>query len=309
MAELLRILKLETGLSDQDLEKIIRTAPERYKTYPIPKRNGSGNRMISQPAREVKFMQRILMEHVLSKFPVHASASAYKAGASIVRNASAHAKSGPILKIDFENFFPSIREMDWAQLAKSSGFDDEDIWISGRLFFKRDPRRRGLRLSIGAPSSPILSNILMYSIDQRISEEIAGEGVRYTRYADDLTFSARRTGFLNGVEKDLRRILREAQYPLLKVNPAKTVYATKKYRRQVTGLILTNDGNVSVGRDRKRNLFAAVHHQLKGGADADRVKETLGLIAFVSSVEDDFMTRLKRKYGDDVMERLRNLFE
>lgn len=309
MAELLRILKSETGLSDQDLDKIIRTAPERYKTYPIPKRNGSGNRMISQPAREVKFMQRILMEQVLSRFPVHDSASAYKPGASILKNARVHAQSGPILKIDFENFFPSIRETDWANLAASSGLDEEDIWISSRLFFKRDPRRRGLRLSIGAPSSPLMSNILMYSIDQRIDEEVAGDPVRYTRYADDLTFSAPRTGFLNTVEKQLRKILRESPYPILKINTAKTVYATKKFRRQVTGLILTNDGSVSVGRDRKRNLFAAVHNHLKGGAEAERVRETLGLIAFVSSVEDDFMARLKRKYGDDVLDRLRDMTE
>nr|QQZ50993.1 hypothetical protein JKL49_07225 [Phenylobacterium glaciei] len=67
-----------------------------------------------------------------------------------------------------------------------------------------------MRLAIGAPSSPALSNILMWDIDAAIAEMIDGEQVSYTRYADDLTFSARRTGYLNGIEKGLRAILRSA---------------------------------------------------------------------------------------------------
>ncbi len=305
MPKLFQILKQETALPDRDLTKIISTAPERYKSYPIARRNSDRPRIISQPAREVKLMQRILMREILAECPVHKAASAYKLGASIKKNAEHHAGTGPILKFDFTNFFPSIRDVDWVRYAEGLGLESEDIEISTKLFFKKERYLRGLRLSIGAPSSPMLSNILMYDIDCAITESIVTSKVRYTRYADDITFSAPRAGFLYGVEKNLRRVLREAKSPVLHLNANKTVMATPKFRRQITGLILTNNGEVSVGRERKRNLSAAVHSALLGAKDKEQVREILGLLAFVSSVEPDFVSRLERKYGHGVVARLK----
>ncbi|MCD1621694.1 retron St85 family RNA-directed DNA polymerase [Citromicrobium bathyomarinum] len=304
MGSLYDLLKRETALPDRDLQKIIATAPARYKTYKIPKRNSEKMRVISQPAKEVKLMQRVLMREFLSNFPIHKAATAYKSGSSIRDNAAAHVGRGPILKFDFKDFFPSITENDWRKYAEGRGIAELDIEISTKIFFKKEFNRSLLRLSIGAPSSPILSNILMFGIDERISAEIASDEVSYTRYADDITFSAPRTGYFNGLERHLRMILREIEYPALKINSEKTVYATSKFRRQVTGLVLTNDGQISVGRDRKRNLFAAVHHALNGRLNDEQIEEVLGLIAFVSSIEHDFKDRLEKKYGPEVVRRL-----
>ena len=74
MSALLRLLGAESGLSPSDLTKIIATAPDRYKRFRIPKRTG-GFRDIAQPARELKMLQRILVEHVLDKWPIYASDS------------------------------------------------------------------------------------------------------------------------------------------------------------------------------------------------------------------------------------------
>lgn len=304
MGRLIALLKQETALPDRDLRKIISTAPERYKTYAIPRRNSDKKRIISQPAKEVKLLQRILTRELLSSLPVHEAAVAYRAGHSILDNAKVHAGIGPILKFDFVDFFPSITQFDWEKYCLRLPLDQDDIEVSTNIFFKREPRRRGLRLSIGAPSSPILSNILMFDIDGAIKKEIGGENIRFTRYADDITFSADRTGYLNDVEKRLRSILRKAEFPNLKINDDKTVLATRKYRRQVTGLVLTNDGAISLGRERKRNIFAAVHSAIHGDKTREGVIETIGLVAFASSIESDFVARLKKKYGEGVMELL-----
>ncbi|MBL8656854.1 MAG: retron St85 family RNA-directed DNA polymerase [Altererythrobacter sp.] len=309
MSDLIALFVHETGLGEHDIRKIVATAPARYKTYAIKKRNGIDRRIISQPARELKLLQRTLIDAVLKNLPVHRSATAYRTGMSIIDNVRPHINSGAILKLDFSDFFPSLRESDWREYCVRNEIfrSEEDIEVSGLVLFKKERQRRELRLSIGAPSSPIVSNILMFDIDSEIESKIVSEEVVYTRYADDMTFSARRTGFLNKVEKNVREILRGSQSLRLQLNDDKTVYATKKYKRQVTGLIITNDATVSVGRERKRNLMAAIHAALSGKLSGDQVRETLGMVSFVISVEPDFKKRIERKNGEDALALLSKL--
>jgi RNA-directed DNA polymerase len=125
--------------------------------------------------------------------------------------------------------------------------------------------------------------------------------VTYTRYADDLAFSAKRTGYLTGVERVLRRTIREIKSPSLTINENKTVLATRKYRRMVTGLILTNDGTVSLGHDRKRAIRAALHHAEQGRLTIPEQAHLAGLLAFVQGVEPEFFTRLVARYGAELI--------
>ncbi len=306
MSKLIRILSNTSGLGENDVRSIIKTAPVRYKTYPIPKRNG-GTRIISQPAREVKFLQRIFVEEILSNLPVHHSAMAYREGKSIRDNAAVHAGTGAIFKFDFENFFPSIVANDWRSYCAKHGIfeDDEDIHLSSLLLFNRTKFGSVLRLAIGAPSSPLLSNVLMFEFNSRIAEAVAKDKVIYSRYADDLTFSAARAGNLAGIERTLRKIIRETVSPRLRVNENKTVLATTKYRRVVTGLVLSDDGAVSLGRDRKREIRAALHHYTLGRLDRSEIIRLAGLLAFVNAVEPDFLARLSTKFGVDTIKRIK----
>ncbi|WP_371421530.1 retron St85 family RNA-directed DNA polymerase [Tardiphaga sp.] len=305
MSDLIPLLIAQTGLSESDILGIIRNAPRRYKTYAIEKRNG-GERVISQPARELKALQRILMAELLAKLPVHVAATAYREGISIKANALAHAQNGPIMKFDFENFFPSITARDWRTYCeRRSLFRSEvDLWLTTNVFFKKDYARSSLVLAIGAPSSPLLSNILMHEFDEKVAEIVRKDQVTYTRYADDLTFSAKRTGFLTKVESNLRKIIRELKSPSLSINEAKTVLATTKYKRFVTGLVLTNDGAVSIGHDRKRIVRAAVHRALTGKLSSGEKRELAGFLAFIHDVEPDFLVRIENKYGAGIIRRL-----
>jgi RNA-directed DNA polymerase len=117
MGKLIPFLVGSTGVSEHELRGIIRNAPIRYKTYYIQKRNG-GERLISQPARELKALQRVMVTEFLDRLPVHSAATAYRRGMSIVDNAVPHAINGPILKFDFKDFFPSIDAMDWKIYCK-----------------------------------------------------------------------------------------------------------------------------------------------------------------------------------------------
>lgn len=305
MSKLLPLLIEATGLREHDILSIVSGAPVRYKTYVIPKRNG-GVRTISQPARELKALQRVVSAEVLAQMPVHPAATAYRAGASIKANAATHAENGPIIKFDFKDFFPSIAARDWhLYCQKHAVFEDEqDIGISTQILFRRYDRL-GLRLAIGAPSSPILSNVLMYDFDALIAELVSKDEVTYTRYADDLTFSAKRTGFLTGVGKSLKEAIRSTKSPHLKINDDKTVLATTKYKRMVTGLILTNDRKVSIGYKRKRAIRAALNNEKYGRLTLHERVQLAGLLAFVNDVEPEFLARLKAKYGEELIQRLK----
>ena len=305
MSELLPLLTGATGLSESDVIRIAMNAPQRYKTYEISKRNG-GTRLISQPARELKALQRALTSQFLCKLPVHHSAMAYREGISIRHNALAHVKNGAIFKFDFQEFFPSIKASDWAAYCEKENLlrQPRDMWLSTNiLFFRRSGRR--LSLAIGAPSSPCLSNVLMKGFDEAISHAVAKDKVVYTRYADDLTFSASRTGFLNGVEGALRRTIKSIKSPSLTLNEAKTVLATKKYKRFVTGLILANDGQVSIGHNRKRSVRQAMHYYLNGKLDLKEQVRLAGFLAFINDVEPTFFNRLVQKYGAETIDILK----
>ncbi|SCB18732.1 retron St85 family RNA-directed DNA polymerase [Rhizobium multihospitium] len=305
MTDLLKQLSIETGLPEYTVKSIISNAPDRYKEYYIKKKNG-GSRLIAQPARELKLIQRAFVDILLSKLPVHSAATAYRKGKSIRDNALPHSHSGPILKLDFKDFFPSITESDWVAYCKHTKCltDPNDVRLSSLLLFHRPSGGRLLRLAIGAPSSPVLSNIIMFPFDEAISAAVAHDHVIYSRYADDLTFSGPRTGHLTGVSKAVKKALREIPYPTLKINHEKTTHVTMKYHRKVTGLTLSNDGRVTIGRDNKRTLRAQLHHYLSGKLNESEVAHLAGRIAFVKSVEPSFYFTLIERHSDRVIQML-----
>ena len=307
MSRIVKFLSEETGLRPHDVESIINQAPVSYKRYTIPKRTG-GERLIAQPAKEVKKLQRLLVTR-LRALPIHEAATAYICGRSIRDNAERHASGGPILKFDFQNFFPSIKARDWQAYCLRMGVfaEVEDVYLSSRLFFTREPGSSILHLAIGAPLSPWLSNVLMYEFDSLISDQVAKDKVTYSRYADDLTFSGRRTGFLNQVEQKLRSTLASIQNPRLKINEQKTVLATMKYRRVVTGLVLANDGRVTIGRERKRNVRAALHQAFLGKLDREETGRLAGLLAYIKGVEPQYFEELALRYGQDLIKRISSL--
>jgi RNA-directed DNA polymerase len=104
---LLEKLRKHTRFSAEKLEHFATTASKRYKSYEIAKRTG-GTRLIEHPSREIKAIQRWLNQALISKFPVHVCATAYKKDHSIRLNALRHLGSNFTLRLDFKDFFPFI---------------------------------------------------------------------------------------------------------------------------------------------------------------------------------------------------------
>ena len=276
------------------IHTVAKTASHRYKTYEIMKKAG-GVRTIHHPARELKTMQRWLVSHVINHLPVHQAAAAYRPGIGIASNAAVHQKSRFLLRIDFEDFFPSLTAGD----IRSYVLDNQDHvkdWDDDDVAFFCATACRWDCLTIGAPSSPGIANALCMQLDTRLTEFCKSKSVRYTRYADDLFFSARKSGVLLAVESRLGKVVKALDWPKgLKVNRKKTAHVSKRGRRIVTGLILTSDGAVSVGRKRKRTIRSWIH-QLEKLRPKER-RRLAGMLAFVKSVEPTFINRIIVKYG------------
>ncbi|RDV03227.1 retron St85 family RNA-directed DNA polymerase [Undibacter mobilis] len=302
---LLTELVQEFGLGQSDLLRIIDTAPARYSVYPIRKRNG-GFRTIAQPSREVKAIQYYILEKKLGVFPVHPSAMAYVKGRNIRQNAASHASSGPILKLDFQEFFPSIGVRDWERFVKShpvDAIDLSDLKYYSKILFWGQHRKSNVPkcLSIGAPTSPIISNILLYDLDVKMSALAELLGVVYSRYADDITVSGQCVDEVLEFERLARREVKSAKSPKLTFNEEKRGLYFRGQRRLVTGLVLTPTERVSLGRKRKRTISSLLHKSTLGQLDPKRRGYLKGLLGFSVANEPEFLGRLRRKYGDEAV--------
>ena len=307
MSDLLRRLGVAVLLSPRDLMALVFSAPHRYKVYQIPKRTPGHFRTIAQPAKEVKALQYWVLRHVLSQFEVHSDATAYRKGRSMLHNAKPHARGRYLLKMDFKDFFPSLRAEDFRVLLKRRETDLDAGEVSALcsilFWMPKGVSPADLSLSIGAPTSPVLSNVLMFDFDKRIADFCKARGVAYTRYADDLSFSSARSEELAAVEEFVVKWCARSKSPKLTVNAAKTVRASKGESRRVTGLVLTNDRKVSLGRDAKRRIRAWVHHFVVGRLKEGELPELRGMLCYVNSVEPSFLDRLRAHYGSEVIAR------
>lgn len=296
-------LSKQSGVPIANLDWLAATASKRYKTYEIPKRTG-GARTIHHPSRSLKGVQRWISKFLFARLPVHHAASAYAEGSSIRKNAEAHVHSSFTLRLDFTDFFPCFAQSDvehFLQQAQSNsdlGLTEEDL-----IFVSRIVSRHG-QLTIGAPSSPPLTNAMMFSFDSQVSEFAARRSLIYTRYADDLFFSSKQPNCLGDVSHFVTGVAETYPFAKLKLNPAKTAFLSRRYTRRVTGLVLTPDGKVSIGRHKKRMIKAQVHKFLSGELDVEAITSLCGYLAFIQDVEPDFWASLQRKYGEDSMERL-----
>ena len=294
---LLDYLSKSMLLDSAYIETVAITASKRYKKTIIKKKDGS-DRVIYQPARELKAIQRVVNKDILCKLPVHSAVYSYRKGMNLKQHILAHKKENFITRLDFTNFFNSINEKDIInyisdhKMLLGEDWDDLDTDLLIKLVCFRGT------LTIGAPTSPTLSNCICFQLDNKISQICKELRVTYTRYADDIYFSTNEPNVLFKIAQRLVKILRTIEYPKnLWLNKKKTIHTSKKRLRKVTGLVLTPNGDVSIGREKKREIRSRIYHW-----DQLTQEERLslkGYLAFVSSVEPSFINRLCIKFGSD----------
>jgi retron-type reverse transcriptase len=246
-----------------------------YQRFLIPKKSG-GSRQISAPMPRLKRVQYWILDNILAKVPVHEAAHGFVPGRSILTNAAPHTGRGVVVNLDLKDFFPTLS---WRRVrGKFQGLgysgavatvlalictepDADEVELDGqRLFVRKGPRR----LPQGAPTSPALTNLICSRLDKRLSGLAAKLGFTYTRYADDLTFSA------SGEAAEITGTLLKAVEAIVTaegfaVHPGKTRVMRSHRRQEVTGLVVNE--RVGVPRDTLRRFRALLHQIEKTGPD------------------------------------------
>ncbi|MCB2135942.1 MAG: retron St85 family RNA-directed DNA polymerase [Rhodobacteraceae bacterium] len=300
---LIEMLARTTSFDLDRLSRISMTASRRYKIYTIPKRTG-GVRTIEHPSRELKAIQRWIIKALFAKFPVHESATAYRKGFGIRENALRHKQTSYTNRYDFADFFPSFQQSSvekfLALQAKILQIDLSplDIRFVGNVVC------RNQRLTIGAPSSPAITNAMMFKFDENLNNSCESDKLIYTRYADDIFVSSNEPNKLFDVEVRIENAHRGIDYLSLELKNEKTAILSRKYARKVAGVVITPTHNLSIGRERKREIKALVHSWSVGALEKDRFAYLRGLLAFARDIEPDFERRLRAKYGDPTIDRL-----
>lgn len=300
---ILKSIAVETGISQLEIAKIVRSANHLYKTYEIPKRT-KGYRTIDHPSPELKFLQRWLNRNIFVNLQIHDRAFAYRLGIGIAENARAHANSNYLLKVDFLDFFHCIKGEDVKSvLEKNRGsqplkLNQDDMEIIVQVVCKDGA------LTIGAPSSPVLSNAVLFEFDQFLSESCKDLDITYTRYADDLFMSTNAPNRLEKILQTIRKDLKRRTSPLLKINEDKTVFTSRKRRRIATGITLTSRGRLSIGREKKRLIRSMIFRYSAGQLSKEEVSYLRGYLAYIRSVEPEFLVRMQKKFGETYIDRL-----
>ena len=225
-----------------------------YHTFFIKKKSG-GQRRISAPGPKLKLFQELIAEILIAQYEPEDGVCGFIRNKSIVDGARIHTHQHFVLNVDLKDFFDSF---EWGQVRNTLMREmkmtrDVATLIASICCFKHDVERlvdgnyviknRNV-LPQGAPSSPILTNILCMTLDRRLTGLAKKYGAAYSRYADDISFSHSKNIFKNdsSFRKQLIEIVEST--PNLHINESKTRLQGRRYRQEVTGIVVNEQVNV-----------------------------------------------------------------
>jgi hypothetical protein len=176
-------------------------------------------------------VQRRLGAELFAVGPIHDAAHGFRPGRSVVSHAALHAGREVVIRIDLADFFTTIHAGRIAAVLNRLGYREPVARLLARLVTVR-----GL-LPQGAPSSPAVSNLCAWRLDQRLHSLARSTGATYTRYADDLTFSGDRR-FARRAERFCVHVAAIAHEVGFRVNHRKTRVMGRGTQQRVTGLVV-----------------------------------------------------------------------
>ena len=329
------------GVSDRGLRHLLYATPRDslYYNFEIQKKNG-GTRKITSPVNKLKTLQKRLLRVLSAVYIPKNSAHGFVKTRGICTNSRQHLKRRNVLNIDLEDFFPTINfgRVRGMFMAAPYNRSAEVATVLAQICCYNN------ELPQGAPTSPIISNMICVRLDSHLTKLSAQHHCRYTRYADDITISSRTNVFPKELAEPVtvdgqtkykagKSVKNTIKNNGFKINPGKTRLQKSNERQSVTGLVINK--KVNIPREFVRNVRAMLYNwetkgiaacqtdfsgQYAGGNQSARkklFKETLrGKIDFIGTVrgKDDaiylkFLQRLadldKTLLSSDSLNKLR----
>lgn len=288
-----------------------------YVAFEVPKRTG-GQRRIHAPRAALKKIQRHILNHILSRIPTHAACHGFVRQRSIVTNATGHQGAAVVVKIDLADFFPTLHFRRVEGLFASHGYPPPVARLLAGLCTHR-PRLPDGRVvwpgftPQGAPTSPAIANLACRRLDARLSKLAARVGARYTRYADDLTFSfpagdgAEQATSPPRIGRFFWWVDQICQAEGFTENAKKRRVLKRNTQQRVTGVVV-NQG-LTVPRELRRRLRALLHRCRKEGLDAVAAAQGQPDLAAVIAGTAGYVSMVQPALGAKLVRELREVRE
>jgi RNA-directed DNA polymerase len=258
----------------------------KYNEFKIPKGNGKF-RLIENPVYELKQIQKTLNKFFQALYYLKQTKYAYgfiisvkngKDKKNILQNAKKHLGNKYMLKVDLKDFFHQVSKQRIYNLLLSNlfNFNKKTAQILSNIFTYK------ARLPMGAPTSPVLSNFVSISLDNALGLWANMQGITYTRFADDMTFSSNTDKFHQTHLEQIANICKQNNYRL---NTKKTKFFDAHQTKKVTGLVLHDTVDI------EEAFYSELEHDLK------RLKY---LIEATIIVQEDFQNPILTKMKQEV---------
>ncbi len=298
----LKHLSLQTKYKVSFLYLCMNFKDKVYRQFKIKKRNGT-DRNISEPLPNLKNIQLWIKQEILEKLQVHKVAKAFKKKQSIKNNAYFHKNQNTILALDIKDFFNNINGKTVYLLFRRCGYSHKVSNILKELCTFKDC------LPQGAPTSPIISNLIFTALDNRIYNFTRKENLYYTRYADDITISGNNIN-IKKVISFISMVLNENNFEL---NKEKIKIMKQNTCQLVTGIV-SNNKIINVPKYKIKNLRKEIYYIKKYGIDdhmnhigikkAHYLEHLMGIANFILFINKnnktaieaiDFLRKLKQQ--------------
>jgi len=274
----------------------------RHYHYRVLEKSSGAVRIIEAPKPTLKELQRRILTEILNKIPAHPAVHGFRRGRSITTYVSPHVGRRVVLKMDLQDFFPTITGTRIQTVFRTMGYPESVADLLGGICTNAVSGHGDLyarpHLPQGAPTSPALANICAYRIDCRLSGLARSSGAEYTRYADDLAFS--------GGEDFERRVGRFSTHVAaivleegFSVNHRKTRIMRQGVRQCLAGLTANERVNV-IRADFDRLKATLTNCVRKGAASQNREGRPMfrahleGRVGFVESINPAKGRRLRK---------------
>ena len=247
-------IEQDLGFPAKTLYGLSNNLDKHYHNVFIPKSDGS-KRKLSVPDLILKRVQRAIADNLLVQYPISKHATAYKTGGSVQRNAVAHVGKKKLLKLDIEGFFDNIlySQVKDKVFCENKYSEPIRILLTMLCYHKES-------LPQGAPTSPAITNIIMYDFDERVGGFCDQRKIAYTRYCDDMTFSG---------DFDVAEVISFVRDELKKLGlflkNRKTAVIVGNKRQTVTGIVVNEKLNIA--KEYKKKIRQEMYYLKKFGID------------------------------------------
>lgn len=222
-----------------------------YNVFTVKGKNK--DREITAPSLKLKMRQRWILDQILIKTPLSNCCHGFVQGRSIVTNAKKHIGNKQILLLDIKDFFPSIKQDNVKSIFLSLGYSKSAAFRLAEICCFEGV------LPQGAPTSPCLANIRCKDLDDELFQIAKLYNVEYTRYADDMAFSADIDLFF--LIEIVKKILSKYDFT---INESKTRIYKDGSRKLITGILVKEDC-LKLPKQYKRKLKQEIYYCKKYG--------------------------------------------